>query len=290
MIHILSKDDSARDADAVAAAVRAEGRSVAMIRTTHGVEVGRLLHEQFDEIEHLIVVGGDGLIHLAAQVMAQSGKPFGIVPAGTGNDIARGLGLRKQRRHGVVSAARRALEPATPMDLIKVGDTWAVSVVTAGFSGRVNHRANRSRLPIGRFKYTAATLRELTSLHPSPMMVTDSDGRGSDEATLLIAIGNTSYFGGGMAICPGADPVDGNLQVVTIGPVPRRTFARVLPRAFNGGHLRHRAVSDVMTPALRLQTDVSLWADGEPLDGDASSGIAITCVPEALLVAGFRPT
>lgn len=290
MIHILSKEGSAREADAVAAAVRAEGIPVTNIRTKDGVEVGRLLKQKLDEIQHLVIVGGDGLIHLAAQVMAESGKPIGIVPAGTGNDIARGLGLTRHRLHGLVPATKRALETATPMDLIKVGDTWAVSVVTAGFSGRVNCRANQSRLPIGRFKYTAATLRELTSLDPCRMVMTCAGGRPEDEFTVLIAIGNTSYFGGGMAICPKADPVDGNLHVVTVAPVPVRTFARVLPRAFNGSHIRHRAVWDTVTPELTLEADVQLWADGEPLDCDASSGIAVTCVPTALLIAGFRPT
>jgi diacylglycerol kinase (ATP) len=83
---------------------------------------------------------------------------------------------------------------------------------------------------------------------------------------VLLAIGNTAYFGGGMKVCPGARPDDGRCQIAIIGPVSRRTFLRVFPKVFKGGHVTDRRVT--MLEGTEVSIDdvaVDIWADGDPL-------------------------
>ena len=92
----------------------------------------------------LIVVGGDGLVHLGLQAVAGTSTVLGVVPVGTGNDFARGLdGIEAES----ADAARAALGDAVALDAIRAGDHWVASVATAGFSADVNERANKMGFP-----------------------------------------------------------------------------------------------------------------------------------------------
>jgi diacylglycerol kinase (ATP) len=228
----------------------------------------------------LVIAGGDGLIHHALPALAcAEGVTVGIVPVGTGNDFARGLGLPTK----VEPATEVALAAATsPVDLISVGpdDGWAASVVTGGFSGQVNARANRLRFPPGQQRYTVATLLELHQLQTVDLRL-DIDGEPHELTSSLFAIANSRYFGGGMAICPDALPTDGLLDVTVIGPTSRFELARMLPTVFSGRHVDHRAVTTYRAKQVEVVTDVDLWADGEPL-----AGRTFTAAHGALQVAG----
>ena len=287
-VHLLAKDHSSRTARAAIRALQASGATVQPIAARTGADVGGAVTETLSEISRLVVAGGDGLIHLAVQVLAETDIPVGIMPIGTGNDIARALGLSRRPFMGMAEAAQRALADPTPIDLLKVGGSWVVSVLTAGFSGNVNEAANHMRFPKGQAKYTIATIGLLRRLQAVPMALT-SEGFSLNENMALVAVGNTKYFGGGMAICPLAHPNDGQAHVVSVADVSALTFARVLPRAFTGSHVKHEAVRDFVTARVRIQTDEVLWADGERLQEDASEGLVIETVPKALLVAGYQP-
>ncbi len=181
------------------------------------------------DIERLIVSGGDGMIHHAVQTIATTDVTLGIVPAGTGNDIARALGISRS----IHKAVRRALEDPVSMDLIRIaddrGESFVVSVLTAGFSGTVNEVANTIRWAGGQLKYTVATLRCLRHLGSSSI-----SGLSDHKRFSLLAIGNTRFFGGGMAICPGAHPTDGVGEIIVVDPVNPVHLAVVLPTAFLG--------------------------------------------------------
>ncbi len=211
---------------------------------------------------------------------------MGVIAAGTGNDFARALGLPDDP----VDAVAAALADPAPVDLLAIrrgsAASLAATVVTGGFSGRVNARANGLRFPRGQQRYTVATLAELARLEAVAVeLVVDGDVHRLDAS--LFAIANTRYFGGGMAICPDADPTDGLLDVTVVGAVSRFELARVLPRVFSGRHVDHPAVTVFRGQRIELLTDVDLWADGEPLPVDSTGGWAtFTVAPGALRVAG----
>ncbi|MEM9608364.1 MAG: diacylglycerol kinase family protein [Actinomycetota bacterium] len=233
-----------------------------------------------DGIDRLIVVGGDGTVHQAVQVAAGTPLVVGIVPAGSGNDVIDPLGLA----HDPAVAIDRALGPGVPVDLLRIGDRYGVTVATLGFSVSVNQRADRLRWPRGRAKYTAATIRELIGLRPYPLIVV-LDGRRLEVAPNLLAFANTSDFGGGMRIAPDARPDDGQLELVVVGPAARATLLRVLPRVRTGRHIEHAAVQVHRGARATIETDQS-WevrADGEVV---GSTPVDIEIVPAALQLAG----
>ena len=230
--------------------------------------------------ERVIAVGGDGTVHLAVQGVAGTGATLGIVPAGTGNDFARAFGLFGL---SVEEAAARALGPARPVDAISTDrPRWVTFSVTGGFSVDVNVRADRLRFPKGPSRYTVATLLTMPGLRHRELAVT-VDGQRVDYRSALFAVNNTPTFGGGMAICPDADPCDGLLDVCVVGPASRTTMLRLLPKVFEGGHVGHRHAHMLRGRTVTIEGEsIDLVGDGETI---GTTPITLEAVPGALRVA-----
>ncbi|HSF26029.1 MAG TPA: diacylglycerol kinase family protein, partial [Actinomycetes bacterium] len=128
----------------------------------------------------LVVVGGDGMTHLGAQLVAGTTTPFGVVPAGTGNDFVRSLDLPHRKPDVVISRLVEALRTGStrPVDAVQAGATWYACVLSAGFDSMVNERANRLRWPTGPRRYDIAMLLELPVFRPIPFVLELSDGDG----------------------------------------------------------------------------------------------------------------
>ena len=117
-------------------------------------------------VDALVVCGGDGMVHLGVQAVAGTDTPLGIIPAGTGNDVARYLDLP---RKDPPTAAERVIAGTTrTVDLARSGDRYFVTVLAAGFDAVVNERANRMTWPRGQMRYNLATLAELRTFQPLP--------------------------------------------------------------------------------------------------------------------------
>jgi diacylglycerol kinase (ATP) len=274
------------DVERVVDEIRAGARRATMLRADSAEASSAAARQAVAEgHERLIVVGGDGLVRIAVDAVAESGTVLGIVPQGTGNDFARALGLLPG---DLADHVGRALAEAVPVDAMRTNHGWVASVATVGFSGDVTARANALRWPRGQQRYTVATVLEMPRLHTirARLLV---DGTTHDADTTMLSIGNTAYFGGGMRICPAATPADGLLHAVVIGDVGRRTFLRVFPRVFRGGHVRHPDVATYRGRTVVVEAVdpdaavVEMWADGDLL-----GPLPVTCtvVPGALRVAG----
>jgi diacylglycerol kinase (ATP) len=220
-----------------------------------------------DGIDALVVVGGDGMIHLVLPALAGTGVPLGVVPAGTGNDQAREYGWPRR-------------SPEEAVDLVVDGDSTTVdlgevqtaagrtrlfgSVLCAGFDSLVSDRTNRMRWPHGRARYNVAMLAEFARLRPLPFRVTLDDGRVIERELLLAAVGNTRSYGGGMRIAPGADPSDAAFDVTLGGAGSRLEVLKLMPKVYRGTHVRHPRVEVVRTAGLRLESPgINAYADGE---------------------------
>ena len=278
---------------AITRALRFAKRTPELHAAGSPAEVGDRIRELVDRgEERVLLVGGDGLVHCAAQVAVNTPLTLGVVPQGTGNDVARGLAIATNVAGAVGTAL---IEPMT-IDVLRVRaldrdeQHIVVSVCTLGFSGDVNARANRLRRPRGRFRYTVATMLELKRMRALALSIEFDDEPAVAVDDTLIAIANTAYFGGGMMIAPKADPTDGILETCSIGKVGRIELLRVFPRVFRGKHLTHRAVSThrAQRVVIRRRDDggpVAVWGDGEPI---GHLPIEITVLARALSVAGAR--
>jgi diacylglycerol kinase (ATP) len=234
----------------------------------------------------LVAVGGDGMAHLALQAVAGTRTPFGLIAVGTGNDLARTLGLPVRDPAAAARLIAEALKDSrlNDIDLGLVGDHWFGTVLASGLDSRVNDRGNRMRWPLGRFKYDLALLAELAAFRPLPYRITLDDGEVREVEATLVAVGNGSSYGGGMRICPGADLTDGLFDVTVVGDCTRTTLLRVFPRVYRGTHVEHPKVSVVRAAKVEIAApDVTGYADGEPL---GPLPLTARCVRAAVSVIG----
>ncbi|UQS25013.1 sphingosine kinase [Amycolatopsis thermalba] len=268
---------AARIAGTVAARLRAGVDRLDLLGTTAPGDLP-------DGLDALVVLGGDGAVHHAVQYCAATGTPLGLVPAGTGNDLARGLGVPLDplaAADAVVTALRERRHRA--VDLGHAGGTWFATVLCTGFDAAVNARATRLRWPSGPHRYDVAVLAELAAFRARPVTLTTDTGRLDLDAT-LVAIGNTPFYGAGMRICPHADPADGLFDITVVGRATRADLLRILPGLRHGRHLRHPAVRTLRAREVRIETTGwPLCADGEMLPGGA---VTARCHRGALTILG----
>ncbi|MGH3320420.1 MAG: diacylglycerol/lipid kinase family protein [Streptosporangiaceae bacterium] len=217
----------------------------------------------------LVIVGGDGLVHLALQAAVDTEVPVGIVPAGGGNDIARVLGVPDDP----VAAAEIILDGVVrAMDAGRCGGEWFASVLCAGFDARVSARVNRMTRLHGRARYLAGLAAELKTFAPIPFAI-ELDGEEWRTEAMLVAVGNTSTYGAGMRVCPQARPDDGTFDVTVVGRVSRAELVRVFPLIYTGGHVRHPAVTTARARIVSLTAPgLTAYADGEP-----AARLPVTC-------------
>jgi diacylglycerol kinase (ATP) len=251
------------------------------------VVVGRDGDEAFDRlrdrvaagVDGVVAVGGDGLVNIALQVVGGTEVPLGIVPAGTGNDIARSLGLVPQ---DAPAAVRPVLAGQTRViDLGRANGRWFGGVLGSGFDSMVNERANRMSWPSGRSRYNLAILAELRTFRPVPYVL-ELDGERVETEAMLVAVGNGPSYGGGMRVTPDARLDDGLLDVTVLGPISKPEFIRVFPTVYKGTHVSHRAVTVRRARRVTLSSEgVTAYADGERV-----AVLPVTCdaVPGALHV------
>ncbi|MFI6830197.1 MULTISPECIES: diacylglycerol/lipid kinase family protein [unclassified Kribbella] len=254
----------ARVAPVVRERLAAAGITVDVHATTCAEDVGRISAEVVASgADAVALIGGDGTVHLGAQVLAKSGMPFGVIPAGTGNDFARGIGVPLK-------------DPAAAADLIVAGKTRAIdlavakdeyitTVVAGGFDSLVNRRANAMSWPKGNSRYTIATLAELRTFKPLEYVVT-VDGEVIETKAMLVAVGTGPTYGGGLQICAGAEIDDGLLDVTIIQPVSRFTLLQMFPKLSKGTHVGHPMLRTARGRSVRIESPgITAYADGEVL-------------------------
>jgi diacylglycerol kinase (ATP) len=270
----------ARAASLVAPRLRDAGFTVRELCGRDADEAEELARAAVDDgVELLVAVGGDGLVHLALQALAFSATTLGIIPAGSGNDSARYLGIPRAdpaAAADVVVAGR-----VRTVDLARAGTTYFLCVLSAGFDAVVNERANRMRRPRGPLRYTVATLAELRLLAPVDYTL-ELDGTPQAVDAVLVAVGNGPSFGGGLRITEGARLDDGLLDVVVIRPLGRGALVRTYPRLFRGTHVTHPAYEHHRVRQVTVAgPDVVAYADGERL---GPLPVTVTAAPSALRV------
>ena len=287
------KGRGARAGAAVHARMAADGVQVVRIAAPDAAALEARAREAVAEgADTLVVVGGDGMVHLGVNVVAGTGCALGIVAAGTGNDIARGLGLTiddpdaaardiiaaigagsVREIDGALCAGATAPGPA--------GDRWFAGVLGAGFDALVNERANGWRRPRGHLRYDLAILRELPVLRARDYII-ELDDQVWHVSAVMVVVANGPAYGGGMRICPDALMDDGLLDVLVVAPLSRTAFLRIYPHVYRGTHVGDPRVTVRRARRVRLQAaGIVTYADGERL---APLPVSVEAVPGALRV------
>lgn len=229
-------------------------------------------------------LGGDGHVGNVANGLIGTGGALAVIPAGTGNDFARHIGLNRKDPLGAV---RLLAEPVfTKIDVVRVlhaeGERYFVNVAGTGFDSQVNAHANGVRFLKGTPKYIYSTFVTLARFKPGRFSI-DVDGREREVSGMLVAVGNGVSYGGGMKVTPDARSDDGELDLCVLGAVSKPTFVLTFPKVFSGRHVQHPSVQMLRGKVIKISADrpFDVYGDGErfgPLPA------TFTVVPGALMV------
>ena len=211
-------------------------------------------------ISGVIVVGGDGMVHLAIQTLATTSIPLALIPAGTGNDFARALSLDLKRPLKILE--RALITKPIAVDLGKVNDRYFADILSTGFDSVVNERANTLTFVKGRMKYNIAIALVLSTFRPKNYSFR-IDAVDFTSRAMLIAVSNGSSYGGGMKVTPDAQIDDGLFDIMILGPVSKMEFLKVFPKVFSGAHITHPAVKILRGRRVEISADAVAYADGE---------------------------
>ena len=247
-----------------------------------------------DQADIILLFGGDGTIHRHLSQLVKLGLPVLVVPAGSGNDFARALGLGRVRDSlaawqrfcegqgnvraidlGVVTPLEVAGESPAPHESarnsVPATRSYFCSVAGVGLDGEVSRRANAlPRWLRGHGGYALTLAPSIFRFAPVQIKILTPDEAGclitrSSQPTLLAAFANTSTYGGGMKIAPHARMDDGQLDVCVIGGIhPFKLFC-MFPTVYFGRHLKIGGVQYFQATRLRVETEIPLdvYADGE---------------------------
>jgi diacylglycerol kinase (ATP) len=264
--------------------LRAGGANVAILVGRDAEDAAALARQAVsDGVDALVALGGDGMVHLALNVVAGTPTPLGVIPAGTGNDLAATLQLPTKDPAGAADVLIGKLNGPgpRPIDAVRVGEKWFGCVLGAGFDSRVNDRANRMSWPRGRMRYNLAILAELRVFKPLPFVL-ELDGERWETEAMLVAVGNAKSYGAGMKVTPDAEIDDGVVDVQVLGPVSKPEFLKTFPKVFKGTHVSHPAVTIKRAKVVSMASPgVTAYADGEYL---ADLPIVCETVPGAVQI------
>lgn len=281
--------------------LRSRGAHVKIYQGADADETVALGRQAVDERPDVVVVaGGDGTVSSVLGPLLSSGIPLALVPGGTGNDLARQHGIPLDDAAAAadlaLDGARRRVDTGT----VTADDGTVrhfVTVLCAGLDSLTNERTNRMTWPRGPARYLAAVYLEWLRLRRfgyrlEPVGAGGPDAVGLDAVGLdaagpdgggagaggldaggleqngyMLAIGLTRTYGGGVPICPDADPTDGLLDVTLVQAMGRFQLLAFDSLIKAGTHVERPEVTTLRASAVRLAAPAGLvtYADGEPM-------------------------
>lgn len=235
-----------------------------------------------DGFDTVIAAGGDGTIHEVVSGLAShlDRITLGVLPLGTGNDLARTIGMPDDPDEAVRALARRR---TTRLDLLCVAcgeeTRYAVNSVTAGFSALVDERLESVGKDLfGRLVYLVTTGLSLPDLQ-SHRTVLEADGRARRLDLFNLVLSNGGTVGGGVPVAPDARLDDGRAQLLLVSAMPLPTLAAEITRLVTGAELDRFEVSAVRKVEIDSDPAMSVTADGEVI---GSTPVSVGVMPQAL--------
>jgi diacylglycerol kinase (ATP) len=239
-----------------------------------------------DQVDIVLLFGGDGTIHRHLRHLVQLAVPVLVVPAGSGNDFASSLGLRRVRDSVAAwDRFRNGGKVVRPIDLGTIAPLagsrggaaedirYFCCVAGVGIDGEVARRANAMpRWLRGHGGYFLSLLPTIFTFSASPMRVSASTNSNNsewailhDQPALVTAFANSPLYGGGMRVAPKANMDDGLLDVCIVDALHRLKLLTLFPTVYVGQHLSMREVHYVQTACARVETNepLDVYADGE---------------------------
>jgi len=253
-------------------------------RPEEGLELARRAAQEGWPI--VAAAGGDGTINQVLNGLLQAGEIaepplLGLIPVGTANDLADGLGLPRDLK---AACQRLTAGQSRLIDLGQVNNRFFANNSAVGLEAVVTATHDQMRWFQGKNRYLLAALRVILSNQSWHMKITWDNGE-YDGPAILVSVGNNSRTGGSFYMTPNALMDDGLIDFIYGASLNRLQLLRLLPKTFTGNHIHHPAITYLQTTALSIITypPTPIQTDGEIIDTQATH-IKYRVLPQKLRV------
>jgi len=252
--------------------LRSAGHEVSARVTFETGDAQQFAREAADSgIDVVVAAGGDGTVNEVVNGLVLGGRPgagsaprLAILPLGTANDLAAGLGIPLGDPEAALAVAVAGLP--FPVDVPTVNGRCFLNVSTGGFGTEATDDAPQGlKNVLGPIAYLLTGVREFVRLQPSTACFVAGDETLHDGEFLVFAVGNARRTGGGMHLTVDAEMDDRLLDVCIVEHMGHLEFARIAPQLRAGGHVDHPRVTYRKVPSLHIDAadQISVNADGE---------------------------
>jgi diacylglycerol kinase (ATP) len=241
----------------------------------------------------VVAVGGDGSVHTVIEGLWRSDfrATLGIIPAGTGNDFAFGLGMPTSVRNAVrvLGTGSRRMVDVGEASLDGQAPLPFVNAIGIGFDAAASEHSRRRKFLPGVLRYLVSSLETLLTWK-SPQGQVTGQALAWQGPLMFVTFGNGPRSGGGFMITPGADPSDGLLEACVVSALSVTSAVRVIPSVMRGEHgtLPQVELHKGTSFSVALDRDVPVHADGEivstasrTMDVTVRAGVMNVLVPSA---------
>jgi YegS/Rv2252/BmrU family lipid kinase len=256
-----------------------------LLHVTSSIEDARLRAREFANlgIERIVAVGGDGTFNEVANgILESNARPaLGIVPAGTGCDLPRTLGVPSGIAESLVFAMSG---DARPMDVgvakTSTSERHFLNVAGMGFDAKVANRAQQKKHLSGKKAYMVALAQELTDFGYIDVRI-EVDGQEIATKAVFVSVANAQFLAGGFHFAPMARIDDGLLDLAIIDDISLPGFVKAVPSVMRGKHLSNPHWSHYTATHVKVtaSTPALVQLDGEIV---GTSPAEFSIVPKAI--------
>ncbi|MEE8584775.1 MAG: diacylglycerol kinase family protein [Acidobacteriota bacterium] len=244
----------------------------------HAAQLARELADGGER--RIIAMGGDGTISEVASALVETDLELGLIPVGTGNDLARSLQIPFNDLDAALEVLREGR--IRRIDVGRERDRTFLLMTAFGYPSLVAEETNKMRRLKGSAAFFIAVCKALHRMQVVRIRMV-LDGRSQQLECTSVLVQNTPYCGGGQLLAPGASMEDGLLDVVVIGPVGKLSLMAHFPKVYRGTHVGHPSFSIFQARRVEIQTEFPM---PKMFDGDlhGTTPIEAISVPGALSV------
>jgi diacylglycerol kinase (ATP) len=263
---------SAQQADDLRRSAAERGCHDWVVTEGHGHAVELAAAASKEGIDAVVALGGDGTVHEAVNGLMQvdeARRPrLGVVPLGSGNDFAGGLGISLDPPSALNGILRGGKTKSVDIGWVRDGagrnEYWC-NALGIGFDAAITIQSRAISWLHGFAMYFAAVLKTIALKYERPTMTLDLDGVAHSGRFLMLTVGNGAREGGGFRTTPDARMDDGWLDYLLVDPIPRLRMLRLIPEVMRGTHGRFPEAHMGRFRSLRLSSDMALpvQTDGE---------------------------
>ncbi|ADU30197.1 diacylglycerol/lipid kinase family protein [Evansella cellulosilytica] len=238
---------------------------------TMWIEIDNKLLDLKGQVKGFIIIGGDGTLHYTVQKLYHHNLPFGVIPSGSGNDFGRALKIPKNTKKAILRINQQNINK---YDLLEINGKKVLSIIGIGVDAETAIHCQTSRIKrllnmafLGRLTYLAVFLKTVFRYRSKDITINNEEGCSFRfKRVWLMALGNTSYYGGGIPICPSANPQDGKIHVVIVHNLNIAQLLLALPTVFFKKHLSLPYVKTLEGRSFTISTEnIPIQGDGEEL-------------------------